>query len=439
MSGNYKAAAKIIRHTHIDYVSFSMSPTLLLRLREMAKQKMKFDVLSVTEQQKAHGHDVDNTQLEHDLTKHHFIEGLGAELGQLRELDFGSTAEYEAALTESLDNSKMVIAEGNFSSCYQDLIGNIGIDMLDSLCHAQVEQFIALLNIEITHTGNIWEARNDGRGFAGYAHSRKLMVNGKQAGLVAWGAKNYGCYVSFSGLGCSALNTKKLHDALTHIPSARITRLDIAHDCYNGKFDVHTARKMAKQGLFVGRGKPPGYHYHESGNLVKRENTRKYGLIPKKGRALYLGDRRSGKLIRIYEKGKHLKSDDHPNWVRWEVEIHNKHREIPVDALLESDKYFAGAYPALTQLFEVSEHCPIKTVRNAFYTSVENALGHAKVQFGKTVNFMSNIMGLSPYEIVERLTAGLDETDLPERLNIPIIQSHFREVDTFEDNCLCQV
>ncbi|MBF4296449.1 replication protein, partial [Vibrio anguillarum] len=105
-------------------------------------------------------------------------------------------------------------------------------------------------------------------------------------------------------------------------------------------------------GEFITRGAPPGYSYFESGSLVTRDESKKYGVVPDKGRTLYVGQRQNGKLFRGYEKGKQMKSIEYPDWVRLEVQIGNKSRVIPLDILIDSDAYFTGAYPALVSVLE---------------------------------------------------------------------------------------
>lgn len=54
-------------------------------------------------------------------------------------------------------------------------------------------------------------------------------------GLIGWGAANHGCMVSFSGVGCAALDFQALHDVISHVPGVRITRVDLALDDYDGE------------------------------------------------------------------------------------------------------------------------------------------------------------------------------------------------------------
>ncbi len=46
------------------------------------------------------------------------------------------------------------------------------------------------------------------------------------------------------------------------------------------------------------------------------------------GRTLYIGKRENGKMLRIYEKGKHL-GNPVSSWVSVELELKGKNRIIP--------------------------------------------------------------------------------------------------------------
>ena len=80
------------------------------------------------------------------------------------------------------------------------------------------------------------------------------------------------------------------------------------------------------------------------------------------GWSLWLG----GRLLRIYEKGKQL-GDPLSPWVRWELELHNKDRTIPLDVLIRPGHYLAGGYPCLSWICESQDR--IKTTRKQLMIS----------------------------------------------------------------------
>lgn len=296
-----------------------------------------------------------------------------------------------------------------------DAFLNLGdIELLDSCCRGEALKVVEKLNA--MSGADRWDYV-EGRGMFGYPYSATLKCDDAQAGVICWGAKNFGCYISLSGEGCGAVDMTKLYALLAVLPGAKLTRVDVAFDDFSGDiFNVPLVRKMAKEGLFCSTGRPPAYTYIEGGHLVKNAKG-SYRMDMSGGRSFYVGSRHSGKMLRVYEKGRQLKSDDCPNWVRAEVELRSTNRVLPLDILVNPEKYFAGAYPALNR-FHV-DSTPIKTLQVKYKTSRENAFDNAAVQVGKLINYML-VWGMAPHHIVERLTRHLERFDLPDRLKVPV-------------------
>lgn len=401
----------IMKHTIIDFVSVTWTPVELGQVLALAKQRAK---LKATRR----------FEIDQNFKK-----------VSCQALDTGAI-DYGAAVRAKLNDDFEIGADSRkYHEVKRDLLDHFGLNILDSLCRGEVERFINLINHALTQPGNVWEYSMCRGGFSGYPHSAKVLVNGQQAGLCAWGAKNHGCYFSLSGVGTAVIDTLELHEALKQLPGAKITRLDIAYDSLKGKQDVKLARRMATSGDYCSGGRPASYCYIESGHLSKltayvknawrgrkpkTESLKKrYGFIPDKGRSFYVGSRESGKLLRVYEKGKQLKDKKHSKWVRWELELRANSRDIPFDALKEPSKYMAGAYPALA-FINVEEQCVIATHKRKWFTSIDNAIDNGATQSGKLINFMKQCLGMSDSNIVSVLTRHLDISDIPDRLNRPV-------------------
>ncbi|MDN3683267.1 hypothetical protein QW180_00020 [Vibrio sinaloensis] len=59
---------------------------------------------------------------------------------------------YVEAIGRELDDADIVVDTNmSFNESYQRLIGNIGIDMLDTLCHGEIESFLEVLADEISY------------------------------------------------------------------------------------------------------------------------------------------------------------------------------------------------------------------------------------------------------------------------------------------------
>lgn len=342
--------------------------------------------------------------------------------------------ELKAVCSALLEFSEFEVVQGaRYWEAYNDLIDCYGVQFLDALCCNEIELWLEELNarIGVPIPEPRFTMRSRRSGLHGYANSADLLCDGLPCGLIGWGAANHGCMVSFSGVGCAALDFQALHDVISHVPGVRITRVDLALDDYGGEHITYQgAIAGAEAGAFhPQRGRAPSWMKIESGEFVITELAKgiakRFGMVPTKGCSFYVGSRINGKCARIYEKGKQMQSAEYPNWVRAEGELHNKDRIIPLDVLVNPDPYFAGMYPQFaTWLAAVqqSEITPVRltTFKNKFKTSRDNAVFNMSRMAGRLVNWLANIEGLSPDKIVNQLTAHLEETDIPARLRMPL-------------------
>lgn len=342
--------------------------------------------------------------------------------------------ELKAVCSALLEFSEFEVVQGaKYWEAYNDLIDCYGVQFLDALCCNEIELWLEELNtrIGVPIPEPRFTMRPRRSGLHGYANSADLLCDGLPCGLIGWGAANHGCMVSFSGVGCAALDFQALHDVISHVPGVRITRVDLALDDYDGE---HITYQGAIAGAEAGefhpqRGRAPSWMKIESGEFVITELAKgiakRFGMVPTKGCSFYVGSRINGKCARVYEKGKQMQSAEYPNWVRAEGELHNKDRIIPLDVLVNPDPYFAGMYPQFATWLAAVQQSEIKPVRlttfkNKFKTSRDNAVFNMSRMAGRLVNWLANIEGLSPDKIVNQLTAHLEETDIPARLRMPL-------------------
>lgn len=346
-------------------------------------------------------------------------------------------AELKAVLGQLVDASELDLnPDATIWDAYNDLIHAYGVQFLDSLCCSELEIFFDELNnqIGVPISGPRFALRPRRGGVHGYASSGDILCDGIPCGLVAWGAANHGCFVSFSGQGCDALDLVALHRVLANIPGVRITRVDLALDDYLGEVITYdSAVEAAKAGGFhPQRGMAPKWMKIEAGEFelipeVVKGLTKRFGMIANAGCSLYIGSRINGKCGRMYEKGKQLSSAEYPYWVRAEGELHSKDRVIPLDVLINPDPYFAGLYPQFAVwLQQLSESVKpvvatrITTFKNKFVTTRDNAVQNMSRVSGRLVNYLKNVEGLNPETIIRQLTAHLSIDDIPARLRLPL-------------------
>jgi phage replication initiation protein len=105
--------------------------------------------------------------------------------------------------------------------------------------------------------------------------------------------------------------------------------------CSTGYPSVDDAVQFYLTDQFTAGGNKPSCS--QQGNWIEADGS---------GRTFYVGKRKNGKLLRVYEKGKQLGDNTSP-WVRWELELHNRDRIIPWDVILEPGKYLAASYACM--------------------------------------------------------------------------------------------
>lgn len=245
------------------------------------------------------------------------------------------------------------------------------------------------------------------RGVAGFLHSSQLQVETERqpvtVGKLAWGGDSQRgrVYVALAGTLCARVHDWIRLQLVLQLCDARITRLDLAHDDVHGTHSVDRAVDWYEDGGFNTGGRDP--NCQTAGDWLGTSG---------KGRTFYVGNRRHGKLLRVYEKGKQL-GDALSPWVRWEVEFHNRDRWLPYDMLTDPAPYLAGAFPALA--FVSSTPRPIRTQRKAVKASLEHLIEHLAKSYGKTINAL-RLHGFDADDIL----AQLIRPGLPNRLKQPM-------------------
>jgi phage replication initiation protein len=222
-----------------------------------------------------------------------------------------------------------------------------------------------------------------------------LGVGGTHTGGTAW--------LSLPGDACARIADWPQVVALLTALRARITRWDGAVDVFDGQPSVSDAVDFYKAGGFNAGGDMPSYR--QIGSWLEEDG---------KGRTFEVGARSSGKLMRIYEKGRQLGAPDNP-WVRWELELHNVDREIPFDVLLEPGRYVAGAYPCMGWVQD--EVSRVQTIRKTGEIGYEQLCHQLRIAYGRMINVMLKVEGSA-----ERVVEKLRRDGVPGRLRLPEIE-----------------
>jgi phage replication initiation protein len=220
--------------------------------------------------------------------------------------------------------------------------------------------------------------------------------------------------MSIPGHCCPHFDMPKLAE-LGAKAGARITRVDLAADDFSGQFSVHRARCIYNKGGFQGKGKAHG-------SMPKFTEIKSGRGAESHGKTFYVGDRKNGKMLRVYEKG--LKDDPtRPNWVRWEVQFGNKDRELPWSMLSDPASYFLGAYEPFPKLFagRIQNASPayIKTeYESKSSQSLEILLKHVRTQYGKTLKVAAQKAHAGGFDL-SRVFASIERPGIPRTLIMP--------------------
>lgn len=253
---------------------------------------------------------------------------------------------------------------------------------------------------------------DEGKGIRGYQSSITLFAHvgsrKQQIGFLGYGgeAQRGTWMLSISGGGCSLINRWRAMRRWLERIKGKITRLDLCLDFVHGEYTVDDAVSFYKSGRFTSSGRPPATS--QAGDWLNG-----------KERTLYIGKAKNGKVLRVYEKGQQLGNADSA-WTRYEVQFGSRDRVIPLEALTERDKYFAGAYPVLADLLD--NECgaeKILTTRTEGEVTLSHLLTHLRRTYGKAIDAMSATEGFEIASLVEEVRV----IGVPRRVNISALAS----------------
>jgi phage replication initiation protein len=172
-----------------------------------------------------------------------------------------------------------------------------------------------------------------------YSHSWEILDKSQNiVGFVAHGGNKDTVCINLTGTACCGIGSAGYLFVYNHLKEfgGRITRIDLAHDFYDGEITIQHVIDWHKNGMFKtksGRGAYPSIRGH-------------FDFGSGAGNTVEVGNRQSGKMLRAYEKGKQLGDKNSP-WLRIELELRNTDREIPYEILRDEASYLAGAYLCL--------------------------------------------------------------------------------------------
>lgn len=184
--------------------------------------------------------------------------------------------------------------------------------------------------------------------------------------------------ISITGQGCQHVpNWRYVHQVATDL-GAHLTRLDIAVDDLTGEtFDIHHFKNLHAEGAFMCNGRPPSASFVDD-------------LGSNKGCSLYIGQK-GHKQLNVYEKGKQL-GDPESGHTRCELRLYAKRIDLPLDALINPGKYFAGAYPLLAA-FVIGEAERLQVKQRMVNASAKAMVKFLRTQAGNSLHLVMDALG----------------------------------------------
>jgi phage replication initiation protein len=194
--------------------------------------------------------------------------------------------------------------------------------------------------------------RTGQKGRDGWETSSDLMISDIRIGGIDSGGDSQRDWlrVQLTGEGCSWVQHWDLVEVMAaYLEEPELRRLDIALTTFHGELGIDSVIKAHALGQFKGTtgGVSPGMRTIRNANKFE-------------GDTVYIGDRKSDKFLRCYEKGKEAMKALPPNQralittyegypiddvFRVELELKAKEIYIPWTAIRRRDDVFAGAYP----------------------------------------------------------------------------------------------
>jgi phage replication initiation protein len=217
--------------------------------------------------------------------------------------------------------------------------------------------------------------------------------------------------IAINGQGCLAAKPGwelRLYQFITSSDciSPRITRVDLAHDDFEGaQFSVHDFDRAWETGGFDRFGNRPEPHNY---GPWKNNDPQSKGLT------FYAGTKSSSQLFRGYEKGKQLGSPFSP-WVRAEVQFSNRDKIIPFEILIDPSSYFVAAYPILQQYSPQKTGKRTTTTKKMAEAGIEHFTKYTKLGYGKFIRIARQLYGDAAF--LDMVQSDTDEW--PSRLRMP--------------------
>ena len=224
------------------------------------------------------------------------------------------------------------------------------------------------------------------RGAMGFQQAAAVLLGDMPVARIDYGGESQRGWsrVAMSGKGCEWVQDWSAMQSIEELPASEIRRLDIALTTWNGQVSHDLVVNAHSRGRFGTGGRNPDLQQITSSNPIA-------------GKTCYIGNRKSDRFLRAYEKGYEMNAkaggnlthiDGHriEDIYRTELELKASATVLPWSLIERRDEYFAGAYPFCAELLpEVDADVLQRRPDREPQTDLAAALANIKTQYGATL------------------------------------------------------
>lgn len=271
------------------------------------------------------------------------------------------------------------------------------------------------------------------RGVNGYKSGLAILVNKKEVASIYHGcdhnqaqAEKPQMYIGGNG-DIDYFDLYKMRDYLNQVEQPSITRADICKDFYYGEITLKDIETAYIEGKFKNKNAPRNPKWTPIGAPNPIDGSHN-------GITYQIGSRDSANFLRAYLKGyertkaflncdeetiihRIMETDgmfsfddinngepfDIRKWLRIELEMKSKSSaKLPLDILIEPDKYYAGAYPYLAEIINIGDGMRPKNMKDDSNLDLAVRIQNHKEISGNLIEDLM-FLGYSNFEIVEML------------------------------------
>lgn len=224
------------------------------------------------------------------------------------------------------------------------------------------------------------------RGAMGFEQAANITIGDMPVARIDYGGESQRGWarVSMSGKGCGWVEDWTAMDSIERLPASEIRRLDIALTTWNGQVGHDMVVDAHARGRFGTGGRNPDLQQIISSNPIA-------------GKTCYIGNRKSDRFARCYEKGYEMNAKAGGNLThidgfpiediyRTELELKASATVLPWSVIERRDEYFAGAYPFCSELLPgIDADVLQRRPERAPQTELASLLHNIRVQYGPTI------------------------------------------------------